>query len=347
MRGRAAGLAVLAVASAAVAVALGWSEVLAVAGALVTVLIVVLLVRLPPAATWSDLSAPERVTRGDEAAVVVQVVVPRGPTTWVSAVDEAGNARAWLPRGTEAELRWPVDTSRRGRYVVGPARLEAGDPFGLRRRELATRVPTPVLVVPRVHALDPAAARGSTDDGTGDEHDGSDQFHSLREYVVGDPLKTVHWRSSARQGKLMVRRMVETTVPWMLLVLDVNDRAYDVAGALFDDFDADAFEQSVDTAASWAWWSCGPRQRVLVTTTALDATTAEVTIGTRESALDMLAVVDPVPAARCGPARVGALARRHGVGRVVLVTGRRTETSAAWVQQWRRVVPASVVVGHA
>ncbi len=346
MKGRAAGVAVLAVASAAVAIALGWSEVLAVAGALAVLLVVTWLVRLPPAATWSDVSAPERVTRGDDAAVVVHVSVPRGPTTWVSAVDAAGHSRAWLPRGTEAELSWPVDTARRGRFDVGPSRLEAGDPFGLRRRELATRVPTPVLVVPRVHAVAPAGAAGSTDDGSGDEHDGSDQFHSLREYVVGDPIKMVHWRSSARQGKLMVRRMVETTVPWMLLVLDVNDRAYDSAGALFEDFDADAFEQSVDTAASWAWWACGPRQRVLVTTTALAATTAEVTVGTRESALDMLALVAPVPADACGPGRVAALARRHGVGRIVLVTGRRTETSAAWVGQWRRAVPASVVVGH-
>ena len=279
--------------------------------------------------------------------MVVHVSVPHGSTTWVSAVDDAGAARTWLPRsGAEADLTWPVDTSRRGRYDVGPARLEAGDPFGLRRRELATRVPTPVLVVPRVHAVDPAAAHGSADDGAGDERDGSDHFHSLREYVVGDPLKMVHWRSSARQGKLMVRRMVETTVPWLLLVLDVNDRAYDTAGAIFEDFDADAFEESVDTAASWAWWACGPRQRVLVTTTAMAAPTAEVTVGTRESGLDMLALIEPTAASGCGPARVAALARRHGVGRIVLVTGRRTETSAAWVGQWRRAVPVSVVVGH-
>ena len=43
---------------------------------------------------------------------------------------------------------------------------------------------------------------------------------------------------------------------------------------------------------------------------------------------------------------VTALARRHGVGRIVLVTGRRTETSAAWLTQWSRLVPATAVVGH-
>ena len=88
------------------------------------------------------------------------------------------------------------------------------------------------------------------------------------------------------------------------------------------------------------------RQRVLLTTTAMTTTTVEVTTANRESALDMLAVVTPAPSDECGAARVTALARRHGVGRIVLVTGRRTETSAAWLTQWSRLVPATAVVGH-
>lgn len=347
MTGRATGLAALVLAGAAVGVALGWAEVVAVVVALLAVAASALLMRLPATATWADVSAPHRVTRGDAAAVVIRVVVPSGPTTWVSAVDGRGTGRTWLPTAaTDADLTWPIDTSRRGQYDVGPARLEAGDPFGLRHRVLADREPTPVLVVPRVHAVAPEGSRGSTDDGASDERLGSDQFHSLREYVVGDPMKLVHWPTTARVGKLMVRRTVETTVPWLLLVLDVNERAYDAAGAIFEDFDDEAFEQSVDTSASWAWWACGPRQRVLLTTTAMTTTTVEVTTANRESALDMLAVVTPAPSDECGAARVTALARRHGVGRIVLVTGRRTETSAAWLTQWSRLVPASAVVGH-
>ena len=118
----------------------------------------------------------------------------------------------------------------------------------------------------------------------------------------------MHWRSSARAGKLMVRRMVDTTVPWLLVVLDVNARAYDRDGAIFEDFDAPAFEESVDTAASWAWWACGPQQRVLLTTTRWRSpTSVEVTARTRESALDWLAVVATPPDAGVRPrARAGA-----------------------------------------
>jgi uncharacterized protein (DUF58 family) len=348
MSGRTAGVVALGGATVAVGVLLGWLEVEAVGIGLLALLAVPALLRRPSAATWSDVSVPRRVIRGDDAAVVVAVSVPRGSTAWVSAVDDAGTDRTWLPDGVRhGELRWPIDTSHRGLFPGGPSRLETADPFGLSRRVLARREPSPVLVVPRVHGLDATGAWLRGDDGDAAEREGSDQFHSLREYVVGDPMKMIHWPSSAHAGKLMVRRMVDTTIPWLLLVLDVNDRAYDRAAALFADFDATAFEESVDTCASWAWWSCGPKQRVLLTTTALSGPSAEVTSGTRESALDMLALVQPSPAPECGPGRVAAMARRQGVGQLVLVTGRRTETSAAWVANWRRTVPVSVVVGHA
>jgi uncharacterized protein (DUF58 family) len=266
-------------------------------------------------------------------------------------VDDAESDRVFLPSADRsATLVWPVDTSRRGRFLVGPSRLEAADPFGLSRRVLADREPSTVLVVPRIHHVNAVVPRAFADDGDDGERTGSETFHSLREYVVGDPQKLVHWRSSAKAGKLMVRRMVDTTVPWLLVVLDVNARAYDREGALFEDFDSPAFEATVDTAASWAWHGCGPDQRVLLTTTSLlpspSNLAAEVTARTRESALDWLAVVEPLAPDGAGPGRVDALARRHGVGRVVLVTGRRLETSAAWVAGWRRRRPVTVVVGH-
>jgi uncharacterized protein (DUF58 family) len=326
---------------------LGWLEVATVGVALIALVAYPFLLRFPRTAEWWDVSTPVRVTRGDEAAITIGVSVPRGPTTWVSARDDIGSARSWVPgRTSAAELTWSVDTSRRGRYPGGPSHLEAQDPFGIRRRGLATRIPTPVLVVPRVRPIDVVSARQRDDGDETADRPGSDQFHSLREYVVGDPMKMVHWRSSARAGKLMVRRMVDTTVPWLMVVLDVNARAYDSEGALFEDFDAPAFEESVDTTASWAWWACGAQQRVLLTTTAVDAAFAEVTAGTRESALDWLALVAAVDPHRCTPDRVQALSTRGAVGQIVLVTGRHAQTSSAWQAQWRRTLPVRVVQGH-
>ena len=269
----------------------------------------------------------------------------------MSAVSAEGTDRVFVsgPSRTDS-LTWPIDTARRGLYLVGPSHLEAGDPFGLVRPVLATREQSPVLVVPRVHPIDVRLGRAQTEDDETEERAGSETFHSLREYVPGDPQKLIHWKSSARTGKLMVRRMVDTTVPWLLVILDVNARAYDRPGAMFADFDGEAFEQAVEGAASWAWHGCGPGQRVLLATTAGPGVTSgvtgvEVTGRTRESALDALALVDPVAPEQCGPGVVVALMRRQGVSRAVYVTGAHPETSVPWLAAWRRMCPVTVVGG--
>jgi uncharacterized protein (DUF58 family) len=347
MTRRGVGILILGALTVGTGAGFGWLEIAAGGVALLALVPVTYLLRFPRSAQWWDVSTPVRVVRGDDAAITIGVTVPRGPTTWVSALDDLGSPRSWITRGnTTTELAWPVDTSRRGLFPGGPSRLEAQDPLGIRRRELATRRPSPVLVVPRVRPVDVISVRQLGEGEDSEDRPGSDQFHSLREYVVGDPMKMVHWRTSARVGKLMVRRMVDTTVPWLLIVLDVNARAYDHEGALFEDFDAAAFEESVDTAASWAWWGCGTQQRVLLTTTAADAAFAEVTLGTRESALDWLALVAAIGPQHCTPDRVRALSRRTGVGRIVLITGRHLDASAAWRAAWLRTVPVSVVQGH-
>jgi len=52
-------------------------------------------------------------------------------------------------------------------------------------------------------------------------------FESVREYVIGDPQKLVHVESIVpAQANSVVRRKWSDTrpVPWLLVVLDVNDQ---------------------------------------------------------------------------------------------------------------------------
>ena len=49
---------------------------------------------------------------------------------------------------------------------------------------------------------------------------GNITFHRLRDYVVGDDLRLVHWRSSARTGKLVVKHNVDTSQPYTVVLLD-------------------------------------------------------------------------------------------------------------------------------
>jgi uncharacterized protein (DUF58 family) len=195
---------------------------------------------------------PVRVAR-DEAAQGVVVLRNTGTRTLrgLRAEDRVGGVPVFpveLPPvapGMEIRARYRLPTDRRGSVPVGPMLLVRGDPLGLARRvrdcgpvkELLVRprtVALPVLPAGRTHHLE-----GPTSDTA---EDGTLTFHSLREYVLGDDLRRVHWRSSARTGRLMVRRMVDVSLPATTVVLDTGENAYQ----------SGMFETAVDIAASVA-----------------------------------------------------------------------------------------------
>ena len=66
-------------------------------------------------------------------------------------------------------------------------------------------------------------------------------FHALREYVPGDDLRHVHWRSSARAGQLLVRQYHDSRRTSAVLLVDTRPDAY--AGP-------DDFELALSVAAS-------------------------------------------------------------------------------------------------
>lgn len=318
---------------------LRWPELLAVAVGLLVFALLALGFRMPRAATWTDIDTPTRVERGSRAEVTIGIEIS-GATRWVSACDETGSSRQWVESAGPSTLSWPVDTSRRGSYLVGPTHLAFADPFGLRHRVLAERQPSPVLVVPRVSEVPPIMLAASEAEGALVERAGVEQFHSVREYSTGDPLKLIHWRATARTGTLMVRRLVDTTTPTIAVILDTAERSYDATGSAFADFSPDLFEEAVDLAASHAWQQATAAHHVLLTTTTAGAPVLDVTARNRASALDWLALVQPTGQA-ASPARVIELLRRRPAAAIVLVTGNHAPT-AALERSWRRWAPVTV-----
>jgi len=134
-----------------------------------------------------------------------------------------------LRPGTVTNIDYPVPTTRRGVVVVGPLEIRRRDPLALvavvRRYGEAAKV----WVRPRVHpiAAVPVAPSRSLDARVDKVPHGSITFAALREYVVGDDLRHVHWRTSARVGELMVREHVDTTVPRVVVLLDDRASAHD------------------------------------------------------------------------------------------------------------------------
>jgi uncharacterized protein (DUF58 family) len=111
---------------------------------------------------------------------------------------------------------------------------------------------------------------------------GSLDVREVREYVVGDEVRHLHWKATARTGQLMVRDYADPNQPRFTTLLD--NRRESPAGA--------AFEEAVDLAASLVVAAATADHRCrLVTSCGVD-------VGTRGGAaavrhlLDELCVLD-------------------------------------------------------
>ncbi|MGR6320815.1 DUF58 domain-containing protein [Micromonospora soli] len=207
-----------------------------------------------PRLTVERVADPDRVARGEPAAMTLTVRNGgRLRAASLVAEDRCGGRLVPVPLlrlrpGRHTEVRYEVPTHRRGVVPVGPLRVTRRDPLGLvtLARSYGGRVP--VWVHPRIHPLTavPTGAGRSLDGRTDSVPHGSITFDSLREYVVGDELRRVHWRTSARVGELMVRENVDTSLPRMVVVLDNR------AGAHPERVDglAESFESACEAAAS-------------------------------------------------------------------------------------------------
>jgi hypothetical protein len=174
------------------------------------------------------------VTRGEPVGMRLTVHNSgRLPSATLVAEDRCGDRSVPVPllrlrAGRETTVDYPVPTHRRGLVPVGPLWITRRDPLGLVVLARPYGPSTPVWVYPRVHPLDavPTGVTRSLDGRVDRVPHGSITFDSLREYVVGDELRRVHWRTSARVGELMVREHLDTSLPRLVVLLDNRAEAH-------------------------------------------------------------------------------------------------------------------------
>lgn len=120
----------------------------------------------------------------------------------------------------------PIDipTPQRGIITVGPATAVRTDPIGLLRREHEWEDRHEVYVHPRIVAV-PSTSAGLVRDLEGNPTsrlvDADMSFHAIREYMPGDSRRQVHWKSTAKTGKLMVRQFEESRRSRMAVAISV------------------------------------------------------------------------------------------------------------------------------
>jgi uncharacterized protein (DUF58 family) len=195
---------------------------------------------------------PARVMRGDPARARLSVTMARRRLLLPSMVvvrDRVSErvVETRLPRSpgvsSATQLGYDLPTQRRGVVPVGPVGLVRADPLGLLETEVRLGHETSLLIYPRVYDLVPLSSgrRRDLDGATHDGASGSITFHALREYVTGDDLRLIHWRSTARKGSLMVREQTDPSRPHSTVILDIQTTSYATE---------DCFEAAVDAAAS-------------------------------------------------------------------------------------------------
>ncbi|MBM7027120.1 DUF58 domain-containing protein, partial [Clavibacter zhangzhiyongii] len=229
-------VAIAAVVAGAAGYALGWRELVAVAWTAAALWVIALLHLVGSAGVEVALRLPrDRVVAGERAPATVAVRNPlrrRAVGLTVEVPVGSGLAEIHVPslgHGQVHEDVFVVPTSRRGVIALGPARIVRGDPIGLVRRESAEAAATRLLVHPRTLAM-PSTSTGFVRDlegrATRDLTDSDVSFQSLREYVPGDAVRHIHWRSTAKTGVHMVRRFEETRRSHVMVALSLHAGDY-------------------------------------------------------------------------------------------------------------------------
>jgi uncharacterized protein (DUF58 family) len=163
---------------------------------------------------------------GEQAEVVIEAIAPQSHYTW----------------------QYSLYPERRGRHQWQTMTFRTGAPLGLFWSRRTQKVEAKVLIYPRVLPLShcplleeigPSAQQQFQQvplSRTGSE--GSTR--SLRPYRTGDPMRMVHWRSSARFNALRVRELEVIS----------GGRTFVIALDTQGPWHPDAFEQAVMAAAS-------------------------------------------------------------------------------------------------
>jgi uncharacterized protein (DUF58 family) len=133
--------------------------------------------------------------------------------------------------------RFPMRCQQRGAFVFGPTYIRSGDLFGFFRREMKIDKEDYLLVYPRLVPLEKLGipSRQLFGDIRLKRHLFQDPVLTagVRDYVTGDSLKRIHWKSTARLGKLQTKVYEPTTTVDISVFLDIRTLKAPLWGSVY------------------------------------------------------------------------------------------------------------------
>lgn len=224
---------------------------------------------------------------GDKVAVSVTITNKSSiPIPWLLLEDSLPNeALAQRPPRLKVEgrrialmqlgghgqnvLLYQLTFAMRGYYQLGPLLIEGGDLFGLHRRFKVMTDPRYVLVYPKIVPLIGYELSSRRPIGeikmTHRLFEDPTRVAGVREYQRGDSFNRIHWKATARTGKLHSRIYDPSTVAGATLLLDFHRDMFPAQG------EPHRSELAITTAASLANALCQMGQQIGLITNGRDA----------------------------------------------------------------------------
>lgn len=158
----------------------------------------------------------------------------------------------------EARFRYSIEARKRGYYPVGPLTISSGDLFGLGEK-ISKELPVQhITVYPKIVPLANVKIPSRSPQGTMRHHqplfEDPTRVFGKREYVAGDSLRRVDWKSTAMTGRLQVKLFEPSIALETMIFLNLNAEDYNFHGRI------DSTELGIVIAASLASWVIEKRQ---------------------------------------------------------------------------------------
>ena len=319
------------------ALAFGWLEgfIVAVMG-LVALVVAVASVASPSPLSVSLRMKNDRIVAGQVAVGRVRVVNESGRrsgSTLVEVTIGRGSGEFLVPpisgNGTWNES-FSVMTKRRGVINVGPARTVRMDGLGLLRRVRSWDEPILVHVHPPTvrFSFDATGMQMDVEGVASEKLTSSDvSFHALRDYEPGDDRRAVHWPSTARLGRLIVRQFEETHRSHHMVLLDTR----------MDAWDRRSFETAVSVAASLAIAGAGEARTV-----SMHTADEWIPTGTPMAMLDALSEMETSTRSEFAGIVRRCIMERGGISVLSIVVGAGVDDEEA--ARLANIAPVDVIV---
>ncbi len=216
---------------------------------------------------------------GQTVSVALEIVNDKPlPVLWLLAEEtlperlpaqgETGIATLLGPQ-QRMSLHYVLDCRYRGYHQIGPVVLESGDLFGLVRRFQTGDSAHFITVYPRVVPIGEYQISARRPIGEVKIRqplfEDPTRVAGVRDYRTGDPLNRIHWKATARTGRLHSKIYEHTTMIGANIVLDFHRASWD-PDRPFDDS-----ELAVTAAASIAAFVLEQKQQVGFVTNGGDA----------------------------------------------------------------------------